>query len=353
MSLKKKFILIIPILIIILLILSIYFFWFYNKTTINFSDEELSVNPNLSPNVINIALLGIDERESDTMVGSRTDTIVVASINKDDSTVKLTTILRDTFVMAGIADKVVREEKKYTEDLDDKYNYLKLNSVYSLGGVPSVIKTLNLNFGLNITDYALLNFNSLREIIDLIDGVEVEIADQKTLEHINSLIRQINEDEGRNDPLIENTGIHTLTGAQALAYIRDRSYTNDEERTKKQREIIEQIYSRLKNLEVGAMFQALVSVYPEIETSLSVKDLISLLIQLKNQSKPFQSESIPLQEYSKTGVIGMIPYLFPLTLADNVSAMQKFIYGDQTPLPEAVKQISASLEEQYRQTKPG
>ena len=135
--------------------------------------------------IINIALFGIDSEDG---VAGRSDAIMVATIDPIHNKLKLTSIMRDSYV--NIPDK----------GMD------KINHAYAFGGPQLAIKTINENFGLDIADYMSVNFTSLPVIIDILGGVEINITDEE-VPHI---------------PGVTSAGTYTLNGDQALSYSRIR-----------------------------------------------------------------------------------------------------------------------------------
>ena len=81
----------------------------------------------------NIALFGVDPRNGKLLKGTRTDTIMICSINETTGDVKLVSVYRDTYLNVG----------------NDVYN--KCNSAYAKGGPEQAINMLNTNLDLNIT----------------------------------------------------------------------------------------------------------------------------------------------------------------------------------------------------------
>ena len=84
---------------------------------------------------------------------------MVASVNTKTGQVKLVSIARDTYVAIP------------------GYNNTRINHAFSYGGPELAIRTLNENFGLDVTDYVAVNFDSLAEVIDAMGGVEVDVTE--------------------------------------------------------------------------------------------------------------------------------------------------------------------------------
>jgi len=118
---------------------------------INISDKDFMVNSTISrslSNYRNIAIFGVDDR-TDSFSG-RSDSIILVSINKKTSEIKLCSIYRDTYL-------------KITDRSLDKITH-----AYAYGGPELAINTLNQNLDLNITEFATVNFDSTQKIIDAI-----------------------------------------------------------------------------------------------------------------------------------------------------------------------------------------
>ena len=116
---------------------------------------------------INIALFGLDSREGDLGKGNRSDTIMIASLNKETKEVKLASVYRDTLV-----------------ELDDG-SYNKANSAYSFYGPEGAVAMLNKNLDLNIEKYVAVNFNALVDVIDAVGGLDIELTDAEVV-HMNN-----------------------------------------------------------------------------------------------------------------------------------------------------------------------
>ena len=127
---------------------------------IKINEEDIVVNPQVENNkemkgYRNIALFGVDSRKGKLGKGSRSDTVMIASINQDTGDVKLVSVYRDTYLNLGT----------------DSYN--KANAAYAQGGPEQAINMLNMNFDLDITEYVTVGFDALIETIDELGGVDI------------------------------------------------------------------------------------------------------------------------------------------------------------------------------------
>ena len=122
------------------------------------SQDELAVTPGLDPDWVNILLAGSDSRTGKGY--SRTDAMIILSLNVRSGQVRMTSVMRDIWTpMHGRAPQ-------------------KINACTVFGGPTLAMRTLNEDFRMNIEDYVLIDKQAIEEVIDLIGGVELEITDE-------------------------------------------------------------------------------------------------------------------------------------------------------------------------------
>ena len=138
----------------------VFIFMFGNIQKEAISSEDVSAveisdsdNAYTGKEIKNIALFGTDSRENDD--SGRSDGIMCASANTKTCVRKLISISRDTYInIPG-------------------YGNTKICHAYAYGGSSLAVKTLNTNFGLDITDFVSVNFHQLTEIVDKLGGIDV------------------------------------------------------------------------------------------------------------------------------------------------------------------------------------
>ena len=204
--------------------------------------------------VSNVLLIGTDSRDLSQERG-RSDSMILASINKKTRELTLTSFLRDSYVY-----------------IDDEYGYGKLNAAYSYGGAGLLMDTIESNYGVRIDDYILISFAACANVIDAVGGVKLDLTDEEADAVNEILISEVNELMGddRNDDLLDCGGEQKLDGKQALSYSRIRYVGNaDFERASRQRTVMTQV---LKKAAVNpvAMARIFVTALPELSTNLSV-----------------------------------------------------------------------------------
>lgn len=182
----------------------------------------------------NILLLGTDTRDMNDSEGSRTDCIIIVSINEDTGSVYLTSIYRDTLAKLG-----------------ETSSYSKINSAFTYGGAKMAIQTVNQTLDLDVTKYFLFNFKAVVDMIDEVGGIELNIEDYE-IDEMNVCIRGTASAIGEGDfTYITSTGLQKVDGIQAVAYGRMRYGVGDDfKRTERMRIVVTKLLEKVKNHEV-------------------------------------------------------------------------------------------------------
>ena len=267
----------------------------YNYNNITNNPDDLGFEGVLNENVINIALFGIDTRNSNSFKGN-SDSIMILSLDKDAKKVRIVSIMRDTFVPM---------ENK------GKSGYGKINSAYAKGGPELAIKTINKIFGLDISEYATVNFYGMADIIEAVGGIDAELTSREvassdgTLHTLNGCIDEICAELGKDSSKyhIFTPGKHHLNGIQAVAYSRIRyvpniwGTNNDYGRTDRQRHVMEQLFNKAITLDKTQYVKLAKSLIPCSETSLSYGQIMELATDILLHSPTFEQSRIPQQEF--------------------------------------------------------
>lgn len=308
----------IKIAVIVLIIIILLFFgtiavYVMNKLNklnyIKVSKEEIEITEGVEENLKgyrNIALFGIDTRE-DTYEGSRSDCIIIASINEETKNIKLVSVYRDTYLeISG-------------HGLD------KVNHAYAYGGPALSMSTLNTNLDLDITEFVTVNFTSTKDIIDGIGGVELTVT--------NAEATQI--------PGILTGGRYLLNGEQALAYGRIRKLDSDYVRTERMRTVVTAVFQKAKTMSVAELNNLADNLLPEIYTNISKTEILNLIPKIASYSI-VDSKGWP---YETRGItIGGVWYGPPINLEKNVTELHKELFNDEEyNTTDKVKEISEKI----------
>ena len=273
-------------------------------------DKDIDAKLSKYDGITNIALFGIDA--TDGNVG-RSDAIMIATVDKVHNKLKLTSIMRDSYV----------DIQGHGQD--------KINHAYAFGGHELALKTLNENFDLNLKDFATVNFSSLPKIIDSIGGIDLDIRNDE-LQYINNYIGDLNTLNKTNVSNITSAGTQHVNGTQALAYCRIR-YTagGDGERTERQRNVLDAIIKKLSALKPSEYPETIKKLLPYVETNLTPSKILSIATSVASTGiPPVENMRFPLDGYCKGEMIDGVWYL-TFDEAKTKEQIQDYIYKDVNP----------------------
>jgi polyisoprenyl-teichoic acid--peptidoglycan teichoic acid transferase len=215
-----------------------------------------------SQETVNFLLIGSDRRAT----SFRTDTLIIASVRKQDRLVTLISIPRDLYVyIPGWT----------MQRINTAYQQGELMG-YPGGGAGLLKDTIRYNLGVRINHTALVEFDGFRQIIDTLDGIDVPLACPFTDWHIKNPRRSA-EDPDNWKLLTIGPGLVHMDGDLALWYARSRLRSSDFDRGRRQQEILRASYSRALRLNViprvPQLFEELRSA---VDTDISLSDVVEL-----------------------------------------------------------------------------
>ncbi len=203
-----------------------------------------------SSSVTNILLLGVDARNPKDDTASRSDSMMLISIDKAHNCIKMVSFLRDTWVYIPAVDKKQR-----------------LNAACQYDGYNGVVDTIEYNFGIDIDGYVVADFEMFKVLVDSIGGVEVEVSEKEA--------KEVTSHKGRYGNVKLDAGKYKLTGEQALAYCRIRKIDTDFMRAYRQRTVMQAILKSVKSANPIKLAVMASKAAPYIETNLSKAKIIS------------------------------------------------------------------------------
>ena len=283
--------------------------------------EELNVNEEIK-GYRNIALFGVDSRNSNLGKGNRSDCIIIASINEKTKDVRLLSVYRDTYVQI------------------EGHGLDKITHAYSYGEAPLAIKTLNTNLDLNITEFVTVNFDLVAEAVDALGGVEITI-EKSELEYINDYIEETSKATGIKSSNITKAGKQKLDGVQAVAYGRIR-YTagGDYKRTERMRDVAEAMLNKLKTKNIGEINNLMDRLLPKVYTNISASSIIAMIPDVLKYNVtesigwPYKTQGITLDRW----------YGVPVTLESNVKQLHKELFDEPNyEVPNHIKEINNKI----------
>ena len=266
-----------------------------------------------SKDVTNIALFGLDTRQHNDV--GRSDAMIIVSIDRAHDKIKLTSLARDSYVKV------------------DGHGQTKLTHAWAYGKANLAVKTINQNYGMNITDYAYVNFYEFVDLIDYIGGVDIElnadelrIANEYYAPELNSL--------GIKCPPIPGTGLQHLSGAQALAYSRNRYTGSDIDRGNRQKNVLQAAYEQMKKTPITKYPGVIGKILDMVHTNLTNGEMLSIATWALSKNPSMEMLSLPTPACKPNGGnwgdgSGWV-YRYDLDIATAV--LHDFIYETNTDL---------------------
>lgn len=293
----------------------------YNSFRTDINEDNLGISSEIQDkygdsDIFNVALFGVDTRDEDSFSG-RSDTIIIASVDKKNNVVKLTSILRDSYVAI------------------EGHKNQKITHAYAFGGAELAIKTINQNFGMNITDYATINFYKLADAIDILGGIDIEVTEAER-KHLND----IGDDENPDFNYLDEAGTVHLNGEQAVVYARLRKIDSDVARSNRQRKVIEALIVQAKKVSPAKYAEMVRTMMSLCETSLSFSEIMSFAPMI-TKDITIQTLTIPGDEENAIGGMYDGAWVWRYDLSEATQHIHEFIYGEPFDvIPDSV--ISAN-----------
>ncbi|MCQ2546782.1 MAG: LCP family protein [Clostridia bacterium] len=299
---------------------------------ISVDENNIAINPTVSSQLDgyrNIAVLGIDARANEDDSQCRSDAIIIASINEETNEVKMFSVYRDTLLDVG------------EEGLD------KVTHAYFYGGAERTLYTLNKNLDLNIDEVVVINWKTVADVIDSVDGIEVDIQESE-IEEMNHYIPNTAKNVNGPRDLIEAPGKQTLNGVQAVTYARIRkdAATGDYRRNERMKIVFKETFKKVKGSGFFTMFGVARHAMPEIKTNMGAGDIFGMMLKFKSFDMTDSTTGFPYDVASWTGYggAGYAWYGPPRNLANNVSKLHEQFFDQSGYTPtETVQQISNDI----------
>ncbi|MBM7661603.1 LCP family protein required for cell wall assembly [Bacillus mesophilus] len=257
---------------VVLCLVSIYvgslFFQTYNAASnsyVEIKDREdkskLRIKPvEISNDPVSVLILGVEDYSGEYDRG-RSDTLIVATFNPTDQTLKMLSIPRDTRV-----------------EIPD-YKMDKINHAYSLGDKELTIDTVEEFLEIPIDYYVTVNFQGFINIVDELGGVTVDVPFD--FDDIN----------GKRETFYFEEGEMTLSGEAALVYARMRKKDprGDFGRNDRQKQIVSAVIDKLSTTTALTKIDDIVlEIGNNVETNVKLGEAITF----RQKYKDFNSSKI-------------------------------------------------------------
>ena len=302
---------------------------------------------------LSVALFGVDARSEDLTIGTNADSMMVVNVDGKGE-MKMASIFRDTYLMSR------------TKDGEEIIS--KANSAYSRGGPLGAVNMLNENFDLALTDYVVVNFWGLANIIDLLGGIRLTVTEDER-EALNYHMYEQNYYGGtKYKPLKKSGKAVLLNGDQATAFCRLRkvtfhspadgqTYRDDYGRAARQRYVLMELLSQTKAQGMlklmmlsNKLFAANGGEKKFIQTSMTMTELVRFFAAASDMNLT-GSEGFPAEDHMYGAMLDSGSTVVCDTLEDNVKLLHRFLYGTENYEPsDGLKQVAEQIrQEVYRQ----
>ncbi|EGT3604840.1 LCP family protein [Clostridium perfringens] len=334
---KKQKITIFSLLAILILIASVvgfFIFRFYNHSyegntdpaKVNTVDEDIKFKE--VPGITNILLLSSDARPGEDV--SRSDSIMILTIDNINKKLKVTSLMRDMLVKI------------------DGHGEEKLNHAFAYGGPTKTIETIQNNFGIKLHNYVIVDFNAFVKVIDAINGIEVTIKDYE----LDELNKYILDGGGSERDLLTSPGTYNLNGYQALSYARIRKVGNGEyERTERQRAVLQIALEKVKDMSTVKLVSLLNELFPYVKTNISLGNAMDYGFTALNVGKNcnFEIEQfrVPIDSISKGGIIDNKGWVFVIDKVETSKALQEFIFNNNKNYEPDTSNFDSIIEQYF------
>jgi LCP family protein required for cell wall assembly len=231
---------------------------------------------------ITILLLGLDMRDDERNQPTRSDTMILLTVDPVHKRAGMLSIPRDLWVpIPGHGENKINTAHFFGE-------------ADRTGGGPELAKkTVEYNFGVRVNYYARVDFHGFEQLLDALGGVTLDVE------------RPVKDDEyPTEDYGIQRvyipTGIQHLTGQEALRYARSRHSDNDFSRNHRQQAVLLAARSQILQPSVLPKVPTMIGILGQaLKTDIPITEVLPLF----NMARGIQSTDIVSRQIDSTMVI--------------------------------------------------
>lgn len=267
--------------------------------TVNKEDVQLQeVETLVGEDIVNIMLIGQDARPGEDR--SRSDTMILVTLNREKNAIQLTSFMRDTYVqIPGYMDN-------------------RLNVAYRYGGTELMNETFKKNFGIEIDGNVMVDFTEFAAIIDMLGGVDIELSGEEVTYMHNAGFTSL------------SAGMNHLDGDAALTFVRMRKVSGgDYGRTERQRRVLSALGNSVRGSSFTAIWALVEEVLPHVVTNLSdgqILEYVTTGVTLMAGGAQIQTMRIPADDAHYGAMIDGMSVLVP-DLEMCREDLEEFIYS--------------------------
>ncbi len=223
---------------------------------------------------VNILLMGIDRRPGEAFI-SRTDSMMLVSIDPETEAISVLSVPRDLYVSIP---------GRGRDRINTAFVYGSTGNNPE-GGASLAMQTVAYNLGVPVDHYVMVDFSAVTRGIDILGGIDVYVPqaiNDPTYPDMNY----------GYDPLFIPAGTQHLDGELALKYARTRHVDNDFGRAGRQQQVILAARDKAVSMGVGSMLTKAPSIYRQVESGVKTDLNLDQLIALARTVSEIPKESI-------------------------------------------------------------
>ncbi len=262
-------------------------------------ENDLAVTEGLDKDVINILLLGTDA--DGALNYGRSDAMLICSIHKKTGLIQLSSIARDLYI-----------------DIPNASFKDRINTANSYGGPLLAIKAVNETLGMNIKHYVTINFSSFEAVVEILEGVDIEITAAEASE-INKKSASANR---------AAAGLCHLDGKQALTYVRIRNLDNTFGRNNRQRIFLKAVLDKvLAEKDFFQIIELIGVCLDYMDYNLGFMDIVRIAWTVLTKGVTLDMYSLPESGAYSYKTIDNIGSVVVADLTTAKEGLHAFIYG--------------------------
>ena len=275
----------------------------------------------------NIAIMGVDARADEGYDGSRTDAIIIMSIEKLTGDVKLISVMRDSYLKM--------------EYFDGQMILDKITHAHHYAGGVNTCAALNRSLDLNIDEFVIFNWKAVSDAVDCLGGIEIDVKENEIAD-MNTWGPETASNVDGSYTEITEAGLQTLDGVQATTYCRIRKTSGGDEGRGQ----------RYKKVMAAVMKQALThpwklkelsdTVFPNVRTNMSQMELYTAALGAVRYDI---QDNISWPEDYYAGLLSDgLSYVVPVTLESNVVKLHEVAFEQEGyEVSDTCRQISQEI----------
>lgn len=262
--------------------------------------------------VLNILLIGTDERSDEFSDNARSDSMILISLNKSTKEIKLVSLER------GIGVPVLKGQ------YEGQYDWL--THIFRYGGADLLLETIQTCFSVDIDYYVRMNFHTVTTAIDAIGGVDIELTREEAefLNDPDALYMWLGKE---SRPV--TVGMNHMDGVTALTYSRIRKIDSDWKRVERQRKVIVAVTEKLKASGFIGLDELTNQVFPLIQTNFTKLEILELIFLVPNfLNAEIEQTTVPLENTHgiMKGMDGRT--LYAVDFETNAAFLHEYLYGN-------------------------